>query len=57
MFVFSIAPEKGEGKGRERFTESGKTWRKAISGKNIPFDSREKQGKIREAKIRKDKKR
>ncbi len=48
MFVFSIAPEKGEGKGRERFTESGKTWRKAISGKNIPFDSREKQGKMRE---------
>lgn len=26
-----------------------------ICGKNIPFDSREKQGKIREAKIRKDK--
>ena len=31
--------------------------REAISGKNILFDSREKQGKIREAKIRKDKKR
>jgi hypothetical protein len=43
MFVLSIAPEKGEGKGGRGGM--------LICGKNITFDSREKQGKMREGQL------